>query len=126
MINYMDQLKGFVDDIDVRDNGVAGILVTSMFLGTNDESVGIGLRAIEDGFLLNDCRAVTDVWEIDDVDVAALQSKIDAVCDKFGVYFEDRHLWMKVEYCDGGHRLHKAIWRFLQAISILGNIDCGL
>ena len=69
-------------------------------------------------YIISDCHSVTDYWETMYINPDDFKEQIS----KIGINFEDRCFNSKI-YATNEQDLHSSIWRFIEKLFLLANIE---
>lgn len=96
------------------------IITTLIFFKNYDESVALYIEPTdeEDTYIISDCHSVTDYWEAMYINPNDFKEQIS----KIGVNFEDKCFNSKI-YVTNEQDLHSSIWRFIEKLFLLANIE---
>lgn len=122
MSEFTDLYESFIKEVWVRDEQTFQIISIPFFFPRYDESIALRISKDENGFVLSDCHVLTDYWEVFDFPVDDYKERIDKICNAFGLYFEEKTLWMQT-FVDDETRLFNAVGYFLQGLFMLANLE---
>lgn len=96
------------------------IITTLIFFKNYDESVALYIEPTdeENTYIISDCHSVTDYWETMYINPDDFKEQIS----KIGINFEDRCFNSKI-YATNEQDLHSSIWRFIEKLFLLANIE---
>lgn len=119
-VDYKQLYKEFLDSFLVKDQGTFLTVAPPVYFGGSFDSIAIRVERIEQGVILGDCHCVEDYWEnfYDESEIDV--EKVQKICDRFGLYQEERVFCMKI-LTDCEERIYRGIGNFLQAIILLCN-----
>lgn len=101
------------------------LITTLIFLPGYDESIALSVEkddTAEDTYTLCDCHSVSDFWEARDIAPFSFTEKIARIMVRYGLFMEENSFCAKM-YAEKPENLHSALWRFLQALAVLANVD---
>lgn len=96
------------------------IITTLIFFKNYDESVALYIEPTDEEktYIISDCHSVTDYWETMYINPDDFKEQIS----KIGINFEDRRFNSKI-YATNEQDLHSSIWRFIEKLFLLANIE---
>ena len=101
------------------------ILATPMFFHIgNDESIALKFSETEDGRpIVTDCGTTRDYLEIMEINLKIYQDKLNAIKERFFIEEDENGAFVMVIPTDTLNRVQVFLGYFIQAISIIANID---
>lgn len=122
MSEYSELFKNYIDSFLVKDQQSFLTVAPPIFFSGSFDSLAIRIEKNEGGFVLSDCHTVQDYWDEFYNDMDKYQDKIQTICDKFCLFREERSFCVQT-LGDDPLRVHRQLGYFLQALSLLANID---
>lgn len=116
-------LDNYRNDIRYREFDGKYIVALPIFFPSSHDSIAIRLETDPQGRpSISDCHTTLDYLEEMDVDINAYSSKLEKIMTRYGIVQNDREFTLNVP-TDSEDYLTKYLGYFIQAISLIANID---
>lgn len=121
MYSYTETIREFFD-VRLRETDYGVVVTTDIFFSGSDESIALFFSQSDGGYVVDDCHSVTDYWEYSYISPEEHRERIDKITESFGLSFDGTR-FSKKSLDDSEWSLRHLIGSFLQAVSLLGNIN---
>ena len=123
MIDIKQLIETYFKSIRIRENGDYVIATPSFFHIESSESICLRFSETEDGRpVVSDCGTTRDYLDTQYIRLSDYKEKLDAIKERFFLEEEDGVFSMTIPTTTT-HMVHKHLGFFIQAISIIANID---
>ena len=123
MIDVKKLIEDYANTIRIRENGDHVFATPSFFHIENDESIALRFSETEDGkTVITDCGTTRDYLELMYINLKDYREKLEAIKQRFFIEEEDGAFVMTIPSSDI-HRINVYIGYFIQAVSVIANID---
>lgn len=113
----------YLKSVKVRRDGDSVFVTPPFFHLESDESIALRFSKTADGRpVVTDCGTTKEYLQIMDIRLEEYREKLDAIKERFGIEEKDGAFVMTMP-TDNWLSVRRHIGYFLQAISIIANID---
>ena len=123
MIDIEELIEEYSKSIRIRQSGDFIFVTPPFFHLESDESIALRFSQTEDGRpVITDCGTTKDYLDSRDIDINKYREKLNAVKERFFIAEENGAFVMTMP-TDSLNSVKRHLGFFLQAISIIANID---
>ena len=123
MIDVEDLLEEYSKSIRVRQSGDFIFVTPPFFHIESDESIALRFSQTDDGRpIITDCGNTIDYLDLRGISIGGYREKLEAIKKRFFLEEEDGAFKMTLP-TDSLNYVKKSLGYFIQAISLIANID---
>lgn len=124
MIDIEKLTEEYFKSVTIRHRDGCAFATPPFFHIESDESIALRFSETEDGRpVVTDCGTTRDYLEIMEINIKNYQDKLNAVKERFFIEEDENGAFYTVIPTDSLNRVNVFIGYFIQAISIIANID---
>lgn len=123
MIDITQLIEDYAQSIRVRQSGEYIFVTPPFFHIEGDESIALRFSETEDGRpVITDCGTTADYLDLRSINIENYREKLDKIKKRF--FLEEENSAFKITLpTDSLNYVKKSLGYFIQAISIIANID---
>lgn len=124
MIDIKELIDGYFKSAIIRDRGDYIIVTPHFFHIESDESIALKFSQTEDGRpVITDCGTTKDYLEITNINIKDYREKLETIKERFFIEEDENGAFFMIMPTDSLPAAYNYIGYFIQAISIIANID---
>ena len=123
MIDIAQFIEEYVSSVKIRESGDFTFVTPPFYHMDSDESIALRFSETQDGRpMLTDCGTTMDYLEFKGISIKDYRDKLNAIMKRFFIE-EDNGAFVMTMPTDSINSVKQHLGYFIQAISIIANID---